>query len=76
MNQQTPNDYKSASDKTIRSQGRREDLDACGQNYEMGSPSGEASRKCFRSSPFDWLKMHFRTYPTVKLLNIFNFEAP
>ena len=38
--------------------------------------ASEASRQLFRSSPLDWLKMHCRTFPAVKMSEIFNHEAP
>ena len=50
-----------------KKQGRRKLLDAQGQNREMRPPASEASRKCFRSHPSDWLKIHFRAFPVVKI---------
>ena len=35
---------------------------------EMSLPASEASRKLFRSCPFDWLTVHFRALPTVNML--------
>ena len=61
---------------SLQEQGRRELLEAQGQNCEMRPPAGEASRTFFQSCSLDWLKMHFRALSTVKMLKIFNYEAP
>ncbi len=57
-------------------QGRQDILEAQAQNYKVRPLVGEASRKYFRSHTLDWLKMHFRSFPGVKMLKIFKYEAP
>ena len=56
-------------------QGRRELSEVQGQNRKIRPPASEASRKFFPSRPLNFLKMHFRAFPTVKISKIFNYEA-
>ena len=47
-------------------QDRRELFEAQGQHCKRRPPASEASRKFFPSRLFNWLKMYFRAFPTVK----------
>ena len=55
-------------DSSLYHQGRREILEARGPNRETRPIASEASRKFFRTSPLDWFKMHFGTFPAVEML--------
>ena len=57
-------------------QGRQELFEAQGQHCQLRPPASGGSRKFFQSFPLDWLKMHFRTFPAVKMSKSFNYEAP
>ena len=47
-----------------------------GTKQRHEAPAREASRKLLRSRSLDWLKLHVRTFPAVKILKIFIYEAP
>ena len=47
-----------------------------GTKVQDEAPCERSEQKIFLSCPLDWLKMHYRAFPAVKILKIFNYEAP
>ena len=57
------------------SQGRRELFEAQGQTENRGPLRAKRAEDFFRLPPLDWLKMHLRAFPVVKMSEFSNCEA-